>query len=233
MDWLLERIQQSNPTLDYKDLCNHKTDFRKLVDLKIIKHLDNVEILMCEWCDTPHLVSLFRNKNNEIVLSCSGNRRVIDPDELKVWTINKEVLRENVKSKEPIIDKTQFEQSAFASKKSGEFRITKKGDDFYYKGDLRNLSKNNNWYKVFCALYDLIPDGGEIAYAKLGEQIKSKIKKTKRYDAKEMRKFIQANLTDMNNGFIRYAKIPRNEDNGKPLLCVNRDKGIIFNNRIS
>lgn len=116
MDWFLERLQQSDPTLDYQDLCNHKTDFKKLVDLKIIKHLHNVEILMCEWCDDPHSVSLFRNKKNEVILSCSGSRRIIDPDELKVWTINKDTLIENVKSKNAVVDKNAFEKSAFVSK---------------------------------------------------------------------------------------------------------------------
>lgn len=122
---------------------------------------------------------------------------------------------------------------SLAFKKNGEFYITKKSNDFYYKGDLRNLSKNPDWYKVFCALYDLIPEGGEIAYLKLGGQIKSKIKKSKNYDTKTMRKFIQTNLTDKSNGFMPHANIPENEDNGKPLLSVNRGKGIIFNNRIS
>ena len=233
MQWFLERLQHSNPTLDYRDFLNYVSDFKKLSDLKIIKYSETIEILPCEWCDTPHPVSLFRNKSDEIVLSCSGSRRVVDPDELKVWTINRDVLIDNVKSKNPVVDKKQFEQTAFASKKSGEFRIAKKGDDFYYNGNLRTLSKNPDWYKVFYALYDLIPEGGEITYSKLGEQIKSKIKKTKSYDAKAMRKFIQTNLTDRSNGFMHYASIPQNENNGKPLLYVNRGKGIIFNNKIS
>jgi hypothetical protein len=232
MHWLLERLQQSDPTLDYQDLCNHKTDFKKLEDLKIIKHLHNVEILPCEWCDNPHSVSLFRNKNNEIVLSCSGSRRVVDPDELRIWAVNKDTLIENVKSKTPVIDKEAFAKTVFASKKDGGFYIIKDGNDFRYKGDLRTLSKNTDWYKVFCALYDLIPDGGEISYAKLGTQIKSKIKKTKNYNTKTMTKFIQTNLTDRSNSFMHYANIPENEDNSKPLLSVNRGKGIIFNNKV-
>lgn len=137
---------------------------------------------------------------------------------------------QNIKTKiEELINELAPE---LEEKKKDEFRITKIGDDFWYKGDLRTLSKNNDWYKVFRSLYDLIPCGGEIPYTKLGEQIKSKIKKTKRYDTKEIRKFIQTNLTDKSNGFMRYAKILANEDNGKPLLYVNRDKGIVFNNKL-
>jgi hypothetical protein len=233
MDWFLQRLQHSNPTLDYQDLLNYADDSKKLLDLKIIKYSETIEILSCEWCDTPHSVSLFRNKKDELVLSCSGNSRVVNPDELRVWTINRDVLIENVKSKTPIIDKTRFEQTAFVSKKSGDFRIIKIGDDFYYKGDLRTLSKKPDWYKVFCALYDLIPEGGEVPYTKLGGQIKSKIKKTKNYNAKTMRKFILTNLTDKSNSFLHYANIPENEDNGKPLLYVNRGTGIVFNNKLA
>ena len=57
----------------------------------------------------------FRNNKNELILSCSGSRRVVNPDELKIWTINKNALIENVKSKNPVIHKTSFEQTAFAS----------------------------------------------------------------------------------------------------------------------
>lgn len=232
MDWFLERLQHANPTLDYQDLCAHPDDFKKLIDLRIIKYTDTLEGIPCDLCDEDHAVSPFLNAKDEIVVSCSGSRRIVNQDEMKIWTINKETLNQNVKSKTPIVDKVLFEQTAFASKQDGKFRITKKGDDFYYKGDLRTLSKNNDWYKVFCALYDLVPDGGEITYEKLSEQIKSKIEKTKNYDTKTMRKFIQTNLTDKSNGFRHYASIPHIEENGKPLLYVNRGKGINFNNRI-
>ena len=233
MDWFIERLRHTSPTLDYQDLLNHGDDFKKLLNLKIIKHSHTNEGIPCDLCDEDHFIVPFRNEKNEVVASCSGSRRVVNQDELKIWTINKDALIENVSSKNPVIDKALFEQTAFASKKVGEFYITKKGDDFCYKGDLRTLSKNNDWYKVFFALYQLIPDGGEITYGKLGQQIKSTIKKTKSYASKAMKKFIQTNLTDKSNGFMHYASIPETEDNQKPLLYVNRGKGIVFNNRIS
>ena len=232
MDWFLERLQHASHTLDYRDLCNHRSDFKKLMDLHIIKYTQQLEMIACGLCEEEHQVSPFRNKKKELVLSCSGSRRVLSPDELKVWAINRDILVANIKSKNPVVDKQLFALTSFASKKSGEFHITKRGDDFYYRGDLRTLSKNPDWYKVFCALYDLIPDGGEVPYTKLGAQIKSKIGKTKSYDATIMRKFIQTNLTDRSNGFMHYATIPEVEDNGKPLLRVNRGEGIIFNNKI-
>jgi len=232
MDWFIQRLEHTNPTLDFRDFSSHPDDFKKLSELNIIKYSQAIDVLPCEWCETEHLISPLLNNKGEIVLSCSANRRVVNPDELKIWTINRETLEENVKSKVPVIDRTLFQQSAFASKKSGEFRITKTGDDFYYKGDLRATSKDNDWYKVFCALYDLIPDGGEISYSKLGTQIKSKIRKAKNFNAEVMRKFILTNLTDRSNGFMHYAGIPATEDNSKPLLYPNRGKGIIFNNRI-
>lgn len=98
MDWFLERLQQFDPKLDYQDFCNHNADFKKLVDLNIIKYSEVIELLPCEWCDVVHDVSLFCNKSNEIILSCCGNRRVVESEELKIWTINKDVLCDNIKS---------------------------------------------------------------------------------------------------------------------------------------
>ncbi len=233
MDWFIERLRQASPTLDYQDLHNHGGDFKKLLDLNIIKYSQQLEVIHCDLCDDDHLIQPFRNAKGELVASCSGSRRIVDQDEMKIWTINRDVLIKNVNSKKPIIKKSVFEQTVFASSEASKFRIRKKDGEFHYKGNALNLSKNNDWYKVFSALYDLIPDGGDIAYGKLGTQIKSVISKTKKYNAKMMRKFIQTNLTDNSNGFMHYANVPAYEDNSKPLLSVNRGKGITFNNSIS
>lgn len=108
--------------------------------------------------------------------------------------------------------------------------ITKTGDDFKYKGKLLSLSKNSNYYKVFCALYALLPNGGEIEYKDLINEIKSRLPSTKSKSDEEMRKFIQANLTDKSNGFMRYAHIPQTEDNGKALISLIRGSSVVFNN---
>lgn len=114
---------------------------------------------------------------------------------------------------------------------SEELYITKQGDDFRYKGKLLNLSKKADYYKVFCALYALLPQGGEIEYKPLITEIKSRIPKTKAKSDEEMRKLIQGNLTDKSNGFIRYAKLPNTEDNSRPLIEVIKGFGVRFNNK--
>lgn len=110
--------------------------------------------------------------------------------------------------------------------------VTKKKDDFYYKGKYLNLSKKANYYKVFSALYAKLPEGGEISYKDLIAEIKSRIKSTVHKPDDEMQKFIQQNLKDKSNGFIRYAEIPETEDHGKPLIESVRNFGIVFNNKI-
>jgi hypothetical protein len=80
-------------------------------------------------------------------------------------------------------------------------------------------------------LFARLPEGGEITYKELSEEIKSRIPKTKSKDDEEMRKFIQSNLTDTSNGFVRYARIPLREDNGRPLIEITRGLGVRFNNR--
>ena len=110
--------------------------------------------------------------------------------------------------------------------------ITKENDDFSYKGHYLNLSKKSDYYKVFCALYAKLPNGGEVPYKDLVVEIKSRLLwKTQNKTDDEMRKFIQRNLTDKSNGFMRYAGIPETEDNGKPLIEVVRGTGIVFNNK--
>lgn len=115
--------------------------------------------------------------------------------------------------------------------KPTQLYITKEGDDFRYKGQMLSLSKNTDCYKVFCSLYALIGTGGEVKYSALGKEIQSRVPKSKNFNKERMQKFIQTNLTDRSNGFAHYAGIPETEDNGKPLLAVNRGTGIIFNNR--
>jgi len=119
----------------------------------------------------------------------------------------------------------------FGEQKPSGFYITKKGDDFHYKGRYINLSKKTDYYKVFSALYAKLPEGGEVSYKDLIAEIKSRLPKTDGKTTDEMQKFIQRNLTDKSNGFMRYAGIPETEDNGKPLIEVVRGSGVEFNNK--
>ena len=109
--------------------------------------------------------------------------------------------------------------------------IVKDGDDFKYKGKLLPLSKRANYYKVFCALYALLPDGGEVEYKDLIKEIKSRAPSTKSKSNEEMRKFIQGNITERGNGFMRYSKLPLTMDNQRPIIETVRDFGIKFNNK--
>src|SRR5574343_550146 len=111
------------------------------------------------------------------------------------------------------------------------FYITKENDDFHYKGRYINLSKKTDYFKVFCALYAKLPNGGLLPYSELISEIKSRIPKTAGKTDDEMQKFIQRNLTDKRNGFMRYAGIPETEDSGKPLIDIVRGYGVKFNNK--
>ena len=121
----------------------------------------------------------------------------------------------------------------FPDSKPSGFYITKEKDDFHYKGKRLNLSKNSDYFKTFAALYALLPEGGEVAYADLTREVKSRIPKLKHEERSDddVRKFIQRNLTDKGNGFLRYAGIPETEDSGKPLIEVIRGTGVAFHNK--
>jgi len=119
----------------------------------------------------------------------------------------------------------------FESGKKDGLYITKDGDDFSYKGRFLKLSKTSDYYKVFSALYAKLPSGGEISYKDLITEVKSRLPEKEKVLYDEMKKFIQRNLTDKSNGFVRYADIPETEDNGRSLIYVNRGSGIVFNNQ--
>lgn len=88
MDWFVERLNYINPTLDYQDLCNHAEDFKKLLDLKIIKHKETLEFVPCDLCDEDHTTLPFFNNKKEVIISCSGSSRMVNQDEMKIWKIN-------------------------------------------------------------------------------------------------------------------------------------------------
>ncbi len=182
MDWFIERLQCTNPTLDFRDFSEYPTDFKKLLDLKIIKYSQTVESLPCEWCEQEHLIAPFQNNKKEIILSCSGNRRTVSPDELKIWTINKETLIENVKSKNRIVDKALFEQTGFASQeketRNPALYITKDTSGYYFDGNPVYIkSKNAQYTVIFDATYFLNPNGGIIKYTDIIKQCKQRGKK--------------------------------------------------------
>lgn len=114
---------------------------------------------------------------------------------------------------------------------SQHFYITKKGDDFYYKGRLIKISKDRYPYRVFCILYARAADGGEVLYRELIPDIKTRFPENKNKTNTEIQKFIVSKLTDKTNGFMHYAEIDPLEDNQKPLLSVTWGKGIYFNNK--
>lgn len=147
---------------------------------------------------------------------------IIEEIEVMKTYLNKETSRFNEKYPlapiESVNDKSKY-------------YITKEGDDFWYKGRLLELSKTSDYYKVFSALYARRPTGGEIKYDELISEINSRISKTKSVSEVKMRKFIQSNLTDKSNGFIRYAKIPATEDNSRPLIKIIPSIGVNFNNK--
>lgn len=131
----------------------------------------------------------------------------------------------------PDLQFSNAEGSTLTKGKKESAYITKEGDDFHYKGRYLNLSKKSDYYKVFCALFAKLPSGGEVSYKDLIAEVKSRLPKTQDKTDDEMKKFIQRNLTDKSNGFMRYAGIPETEDNGKPLMEVVRGSGILFNNK--
>jgi hypothetical protein len=178
----------------------------------------------------PSLYSI-HSKIIEIYNISEGHTQMTS-DEKKLEGINNLISEKRIQKK-PIQrdDVKKIEILHKYEKGENKFYITKKDDDFYYKGQYLKLSKKSEYYKIFCSLFSKLPEGGEITYQELSKEIVSRIPKAKNKSEEEMRKLIQDNLTGKKNGFVRYAKIPASEDNGKPLIETVRASGIAFNNR--
>lgn len=152
--------------------------------------------------------------------------------EAGVQALTKKIIHEHTHHFENSIQEKPIDlKHIYKENTSQQFYITRDGNDFKYKGKMLNLSKDTDYYKVFSALYTKLPEGGEIKYKELISEIKSRIKRIENDNEEEMRKFIQRNLTDKSNGFMRYADISETEDNGKPLIKIMRGLGVCFNNK--
>jgi hypothetical protein len=116
--------------------------------------------------------------------------------------------------------------------RSEVFYITQDGSDYYYESKLLDLGKTTKYYKVFDALYSIVPDGGLALYKDLIAEVKKRERSRRNTEDNLVKKFIQDNLTGEQNGFIHKAKvIPKSFPNGKVLIKTQRDIGIRFNNR--
>lgn len=111
------------------------------------------------------------------------------------------------------------------------FYITFDRDTFYFNGQPLDLGKTANYYKAFCILYSLIPDGGEALFADLIKETRRSLRPYKNKEDSEIVKYLQDNLTGKKNGFQRKANLPDILDNGKTLLENIRTRGIQFNNK--
>lgn len=113
--------------------------------------------------------------------------------------------------------------------------ITKDVEDFRYNGNLLDkIGKGTDYYKVFDALYTLLPNGGFGTYTDIGTEVKKRIPKTKSFSSQKMAKFIQDNLST-HNGFLHHTKIKNTLIGGKKLIHTvrkNKDEegGFEFNN---
>jgi hypothetical protein len=126
-----------------------------------------------------------------------------------------------------------IKEKAIKEKDADLYYITKKGEDFYYKTRVLDLSKSTDYYKVFSVFFNLsTKEGGHVDYSSLEKSVQRQIKKVDKMEAAELRSFIQRNLTDEQNGFLQYAKIENITNGGKKLIKTVRGKGIDFNNKI-
>lgn len=229
MEWFIQRLNQSNPTLDYRDFLEHAKDFKKLKDLKIIKHKDTLKELQCDLCEENHSVSLHKNKEGKLYILCSGSKRMIDTEELKTWSIDKEELEKIQKSKTPIINKKTYSniENNKDKKIDNNFYITKEEDDYYFEGNLLYFKNKTTIYStVFDVIYNLKPKGGLVSYIDIITQCKKrKIKVDK--------KSIQRALTGKDATLFRFIKNLKQKPryNKSLFVAMQNGKEIEFNNK--
>jgi hypothetical protein len=139
-----------------------------------------------------------------------------------------DLLRHASKIEEALMKKEKGRNKAI------EFYFIKEDEGYFFNGSLiKGISEETNYFKIFDCLYNCAPTGGLILYKQIIEMVRSRINdtKVKRYSSEKIKKFIQKNLTDESNGFLKYAKISNITDSGDKLIRVKRGSGFIFNNK--
>lgn len=126
---------------------------------------------------------------------------------------------------------TPAEELRTISKENSEYYLVKDGEDFCYHGVPLQLTRSSNYYMVIEVLYSLLPFGGTVSYKDLIKEIKKKQPAEKRKTDEKLKLMIFNALTNKQSGFSRKAKLKPTEDNGKPLISVDRGLGIMFNNK--
>lgn len=115
-------------------------------------------------------------------------------------------------------------------KHSSQYYITQKGDDFYHDGNLIQMKKDNESYKIFSALFEYANEGGSIPYKQVYSLMKN-IKGFERLNQDKLHKKMLRALTDNTNGFVKKSKIKHTAQ--KALFTLEIDGKINFNNKRS
>ena len=202
--------------------------FNAVADDPEVKHLQwRLDLLREQRSDWPRWMHNPRSDSRDSAIDAEMEGIYKRIDEIKE-------VRLKHSTHEFVIDRKKLLTSDATSSTENSFYIMQIGDDFKYKGILlTDLSKDSDYYKCFDALFSLVSEGGIAPYGKLQDEIKRRIPKTKSMTKTNLRKFLQRNLTDEQNGFVRYADIDATVSGGKKLIHAIRGKGIEFNNRKS
>ena len=115
-------------------------------------------------------------------------------------------------------------------KHSSKYYITKSGDDFYHDGNLIQMRKDNESYKIFSVLFEYADEGGSIPYKQVYSLMKN-IKGFERLNQDTLHKKMLRALTDNTNGFVKKSKIKHTSQ--KPLFTLEVEGKINFNNKRS
>ena len=111
--------------------------------------------------------------------------------------------------------------------------IVKDGEDYFYNNQsITTITKGTKYYIVFDNLYRMAPQGGTVKYDELGENVKKELndKKINKLKSEKLVMFLQKNLTDNTNGFLKRAGIKNMGSKGKKLIGTQRGKAFEFNN---
>lgn len=111
MNWFFERLNTSpEPIFGYKDKEAHKKDFSRLLKLGLLKEADLCSEIDCNLCDDNHHSTPFQS-GDDFMIVCGSSSRKVSQDEMKVWTINQNILLQLLQSNLSItgkaIDETQ------------------------------------------------------------------------------------------------------------------------------
>lgn len=181
----------------------------------VLIKMRDLEKISCESCISGEFVNVRINEKGRIYYTCSsdGSRQYVDPKTLRQWKVGSVHLPK----KDPTIAKRLIEKNTHGS--------------FLYDGRIISIPETAEYRILFDILFTHSGQDGFLSYEAIEKYlVKRHLKPLENIEKRNKR--IQNYIKQ---GIFRYAKISdkvltNKTPDGRPLIKIQRGRGVTFNN---